>query len=57
MKRKEVVVEPLKVKYRSELIAKLKEAQIPEAKDVEVEQPENKSWLNKVNPFSKTPKA
>ncbi|XP_057336699.1 39S ribosomal protein L28, mitochondrial [Microplitis mediator] len=56
-KRSEIVVEPLKVKYRSELIAKLKEAQISEAKDVEVEQPENKSWLNKVNPFSKTPKA
>ncbi|CAD6245312.1 GSCOCG00013644001-RA-CDS [Cotesia congregata] len=57
IERSKEVITPLKIKYRSELIAKLKEAKIAEAVDVEVEKPESTSWLDKVNPFSKSPKA
>ncbi|XP_044592198.1 39S ribosomal protein L28, mitochondrial [Cotesia glomerata] len=57
IERSKEVITPLKIKYRSELIAKLKEAKIAEAVDVEVEKPETTSWLDKVNPFSKSPKA
>lgn len=45
---------PLKHVYRSELIAQLKQANIAEAADVEVEEPSS-SWISKINPFSKSP--
>ncbi|KYN07418.1 PREDICTED: 39S ribosomal protein L28, mitochondrial [Cyphomyrmex costatus] len=49
--------QPLKIQYRSELIAKLKENKIKEAENVDVVSPqETSSWLNKLNPFSKSPK-
>ncbi|KAG8035099.1 hypothetical protein G9C98_001589 [Cotesia typhae] len=57
IERSKVESAPLKIKYRSELIVKLKEAKIAEAVNVEVEKPESTSWLDKVNPFSKSPKA
>lgn len=46
---------PLKLQYRSELIAKLKENNVKEA-DVDVIPPEKGStpWLSKLNPFSKS---
>ncbi|XP_018049834.1 PREDICTED: 39S ribosomal protein L28, mitochondrial [Atta colombica] len=47
--------QPLKIQYRSELIAKLKENKIKEAENVNVVLPEEtSSWLNRLNPFSKT---
>ncbi|XP_071566070.1 large ribosomal subunit protein bL28m isoform X1 [Temnothorax nylanderi] len=49
--------QPLKVQYRSELIAKLKENKIKEAENVNVVLPEKTStWLKRLNPFSKSPK-
>ncbi|KAH0947105.1 hypothetical protein HN011_003574 [Eciton burchellii] len=43
---------PLKIQYRSELIAKLKENKIREAENVEVVTPKQSStWLDKLNPF------
>ncbi|XP_043267984.1 39S ribosomal protein L28, mitochondrial [Venturia canescens] len=48
-------VQPLKHVYRSELIAKLKEAQIQLAADVETSK-SGSSWMSKLNPFTKTPK-
>ncbi|XP_011645266.1 39S ribosomal protein L28, mitochondrial [Pogonomyrmex barbatus] len=57
IKLKETEPQPLKIQYRSELIAKLKENKIKEAENVDVILPEEKtSWLNKLNPFSKSPK-
>lgn len=56
LKLKETVPQPLKIQYRSELIAKLKENKIKEAENVDVVVPEKTSWLNKINPFSKSPK-
>ena len=50
-------VEPLKIKYRSELIAKLKENKIGEAEGVDVSPPEgHSSWISKLNPFAKSSK-
>ncbi|XP_011702813.1 PREDICTED: 39S ribosomal protein L28, mitochondrial isoform X1 [Wasmannia auropunctata] len=46
--------QPLKIQYRSELIAKLKENKIKEAENVDVVLPKETSWLNKLNPFSKS---
>ncbi|XP_011157488.1 39S ribosomal protein L28, mitochondrial [Solenopsis invicta] len=48
--------QPLKIKYRSELIAKLKENKIKEAENVDIVSPEETSWINKLNPFSKNTK-
>ncbi|XP_070167450.1 large ribosomal subunit protein bL28m isoform X1 [Polyergus mexicanus] len=50
--------QPLKIQYRAELIAKLKENKIKEAENVGVVLPEetSSSWLNKLNPFSKSQK-
>ncbi|XP_018360705.1 PREDICTED: 39S ribosomal protein L28, mitochondrial isoform X2 [Trachymyrmex cornetzi] len=49
--------QPLKIQYRSELITKLKENKIKEAENVNVVSPEEtSSWLNKLNPFSKSSK-
>ncbi|KAG5322587.1 RM28 protein, partial [Pseudoatta argentina] len=49
--------QPLKIQYRSELIAKLKENKIKEVENVNVVSPEEtSSWLNKLNPFSKSSK-
>lgn len=56
LKLNETVPQPLKIQYRSELIAKLKENKIKEAENVDVVVPEETSWLNKLNPFSKSPK-
>ncbi|XP_015112937.1 39S ribosomal protein L28, mitochondrial [Diachasma alloeum] len=55
MKAPSLEPEPFKIKYRSELIAKLKAAKIAEAAYAEVEE-SSKSWISKINPFSKTPK-
>lgn len=56
MKKEQNIIEPLKVKYRSELIAKLKENNIEEAQGVDVSLSDKKdgSWLSKWNPFQKT---
>ncbi|KAK0159633.1 hypothetical protein PV327_010727 [Microctonus hyperodae] len=48
------VIEPLKVKYRAELIAKLQAEKDKEK--VESKQVTESSWLSRVNPFSKSPK-
>ncbi|XP_018309390.1 39S ribosomal protein L28, mitochondrial isoform X2 [Mycetomoellerius zeteki] len=57
MKLNEKPPQPLKIQYRSELIAKLKENKIKEAENVNVVSPgEMSSWLNKLNPFSKSSK-
>ncbi|XP_011254256.1 39S ribosomal protein L28, mitochondrial [Camponotus floridanus] len=57
LKLNETTPQPLKIQYRSELIAKLKENKIKEAENVDVVLPEQtSSWLNKLNPFSKSPK-
>ncbi|XP_024889898.1 39S ribosomal protein L28, mitochondrial isoform X2 [Temnothorax curvispinosus] len=48
--------QPLKVQYRSELIAKLKENKIKEAENIDVLLPEKTAWLKRLNPFSKSPK-
>jgi len=57
IKLKETEPQPLKIQYRSELIAKLKENKIKEAENVDVISPqETGTWLNKINPFSKSPK-
>ncbi|XP_036139000.1 39S ribosomal protein L28, mitochondrial isoform X2 [Monomorium pharaonis] len=56
LKFKETEPQPLKIKYRSELIAKLKENKIKEAENVDVSPEETSSWLKKLNPFSKNPK-
>lgn len=58
LKVTETTPEPLKIQYRSELIAKLKENKIKEAEGVDVLPPEETraSWLSKLNPFSKSPK-
>jgi len=49
---------PLKLTYRSELIAQLQEAKIEEAMNVEMSDPTSKStWISKINPFAKSPKA
>lgn len=48
------VIEPLKIKYRAELIAKL-QAQKDEEK-LELKAENESSWLSRVNPFSKSPK-
>ncbi|XP_029164867.1 39S ribosomal protein L28, mitochondrial [Nylanderia fulva] len=56
LKLKKTDPQPLKIQYRSELIAKLKENNIKEAENVDVVVPEETSWLNKINPFSKTTK-
>lgn len=56
LKLNETTPQPLKIQYRSELIAKLKENKIKEAENVDVVLPEETSWLNKLNPFSKSPK-
>ncbi|XP_032668091.1 39S ribosomal protein L28, mitochondrial [Odontomachus brunneus] len=49
--------QPLKIQYRSELIAKLKENKIKEAEDVDVISGKTDPfWLSKLNPFSKSPK-
>ncbi|KAL6447604.1 hypothetical protein ACFW04_000060 [Cataglyphis niger] len=57
-KMNETTPQPLKIQYRSELIAKLKENKIKEAENVDVVLPEktSSSWLNKLNPFSKSSK-
>lgn len=49
--------QPLKIQYRSELIAKLKENNVKEAKGVNVTSPKegDPTWLSKWNPFSKSP--
>ncbi|XP_014485134.1 PREDICTED: 39S ribosomal protein L28, mitochondrial [Dinoponera quadriceps] len=49
---------PLKIQYRSELIAKLKENKIKEAEGVDVVSPAetDPSWVTKLNPFSKSSK-
>ncbi|XP_072744212.1 large ribosomal subunit protein bL28m isoform X2 [Anoplolepis gracilipes] len=55
IKLNEKTPQPLKVQYRSELIAKLKENKIKEAENMDVIPPEKTlSWLNKLNPFSKS---
>ncbi|XP_020280973.1 39S ribosomal protein L28, mitochondrial [Pseudomyrmex gracilis] len=58
IKLKQKDPQPLKIQYRSELIAKLKENKIKEAENVDVISPEetSSSWLNKLNPFSKSSK-
>ncbi|XP_012232616.1 large ribosomal subunit protein bL28m [Linepithema humile] len=54
---KDTTPQPLKIKYRSELIAKLKENKIKEAENVDVSPEQtSSSWLSKINPFSKSPK-
>ncbi|XP_076670254.1 mitochondrial ribosomal protein L28 [Andrena cerasifolii] len=56
-KEESTEVEPLKIKYRSELIAKLKENKIGEAEGVDVSPPEgHSSWISKLNPFAKSSK-
>ncbi|XP_076379225.1 mitochondrial ribosomal protein L28 [Megalopta genalis] len=49
-------IKPLKIQYRSELIAKLKEANIKEVEDVDVPSQGTSSWMTKLNPFAKTSK-
>lgn len=57
LKLNKTTPQPLKIQYRSQLIAKLKENKIKEAENVDVVLPEEtSSWLNKLNPFSKSPK-
>ncbi|GAB1864817.1 Large ribosomal subunit protein bL28m [Camponotus japonicus] len=57
LKLNKTTPQPLKIQYRSELIAKLKENKIKEAENVDVVLPEEtSSWLNKLNPFSKSSK-
>lgn len=58
LKLNKTISQPLKIQYRSELIAKLKENKIKEVENVDVVLPEetSSSWLNKLNPFSKSPK-
>ncbi|XP_011868330.1 PREDICTED: 39S ribosomal protein L28, mitochondrial [Vollenhovia emeryi] len=56
IKLNETEPQPLKIQYRSELIAKLKENKIEEAENVDVVSPEKTSWLNKLNPFAKRPR-
>ncbi|KAK2581742.1 hypothetical protein KPH14_002223 [Odynerus spinipes] len=48
--------QPLKLQYRSELIAKLKENNVKEAQDADVVSPKegDAMWLSKWNPFSKS---
>lgn len=55
MKLMKTTPQPLKIQYRSELIAKLKENKIKEAENVDVVSKETSSWLNKLNPFSQRP--
>lgn len=48
-------IEPLKVQYRAELLAALKESQLKKAEKEIVES--SGSWISKVNPFAQKPKA
>ncbi|XP_015608532.1 39S ribosomal protein L28, mitochondrial [Cephus cinctus] len=51
---------PLKIQYRSELISQLKAYGIEEAKNVDVmpsTKSQQSSWILKLNPFSKNPRA
>ncbi|KAL0120254.1 hypothetical protein PUN28_008132 [Cardiocondyla obscurior] len=52
----ETTPQPLKIQYRSELIAKLKENKIKEAENVDVVSSGETSWLNKLNPFTTSSK-
>ncbi|XP_043674806.1 39S ribosomal protein L28, mitochondrial [Vespula pensylvanica] len=58
LKKEQNKVQPLKIQYRSELIAKLKENNIKEAQDIDVlpKEKDDGLWLSKWNPFSKTSK-
>ncbi|XP_029658961.1 39S ribosomal protein L28, mitochondrial isoform X1 [Formica exsecta] len=57
LKMNKTIPQPLKIRYRAELIAKLKENKIKEAENVDVLPEEtSSSWLNKLNPFSKSQK-
>ncbi|XP_078035705.1 mitochondrial ribosomal protein L28 [Augochlora pura] len=56
LKEQRKEIKPLKMQYRSELIAQLKKANIKEVQDVDISSLGNSSWMTKLNPFAKTTK-